>query len=68
MTRFLTLSISMSPEMADEVDAEAAKHGMKTSKYIRQVLREHEGTPFSCDETVLCRDENGEKSRNEGAA
>lgn len=62
MTRFLTLSVSMSPEMVDEIDAEAAKYGMETSKYIRQVLREHEETPFSCDDTVLCRDENGEKS------
>jgi hypothetical protein len=52
----------MSPEMVDEIDAEAAKYGMETSKYIRQVLREHEETPFSCDDTVLCRDENGEKS------
>jgi len=56
----------MSPEMADEIDDEAEKHGMKTSKYIRQVLREHQKTPFPCDETVLFADENGEKPRNEG--
>jgi len=60
MARYLTLSVSMPPEMADRLDEEAAKHGMKTSEYVRQVLREHETTPFNCNDPVLCTDENHE--------
>ena len=68
MARFLTMSVSMSPEMADEIDREADKHGMNASQYVRQVLREHDTTPFNCENTVLCVDENSEERRNEGAA
>lgn len=68
MARYLTLSVSMPPEMADDIDAEAQKHGMKTAQYVRQIIREHEGTPFECNDPVLCVDENSEKRRSEGAA
>lgn len=59
----------MPPEMADQIDEEAQKHGMKTAEYVRQVLREHENTPFEKTNTVIGVDENDERqSRNEGAA
>jgi hypothetical protein len=58
MGRYVSMSISMPPEMADSIDEEAEKHGMKAAPYVRQVLREHEGTPFSCDGEVICVDEN----------
>ncbi|KAA9408241.1 CopG family transcriptional regulator [Haloarcula sp. CBA1131] len=54
--------------MADEIDREADKYDMNASQYVRQVLREHDTTPFSCEDTVLCVDENSEERRNEGAA
>lgn len=68
MARYLTMSISMAPEMADMIDEEAEKHGMNASEYVRQVLREHEGTPFENTRTTLALDENSENRRNEGAA
>lgn len=68
MARYLTLSVSMPPEMADQIDAEAEKHGMKTAEYVRQVLREHENTPFENANTVIGVDENGEKLRDEKGA
>jgi hypothetical protein len=54
--------------MADQIDAEAEKHGMKTAEYVRQVLREHENTPFENANTVIGVDENGEKLRDEKGA
>jgi len=54
--------------MDERIANEAEKYGMTYSQYVRQVLNEHSGTPFECDETVLFADENGEKPRNEGAA
>jgi len=69
MARYLTLSVSMPPEMADQIDEEAKKHGMKTAEYVRQVLREHENTPFENSSTVIGVDENrAEDRRKEGAA
>jgi len=70
MARYLTLSVSMPPEMADQIDDEAKKHGMKTAEYVRQVLREHENTPFEKTNTVIGVDENSpeERRQNEGAA
>lgn len=69
MARYVTLSVSMPPEMADGLDDEANKHGMKTAEYVRQVLSEHEATPFECEETVLCKDENHRsEDRKTGAA
>jgi hypothetical protein len=58
----------MPTEMDERIAEQAEKHGMTYSQYVRQVLNEHSGTPFECDESVLCVDENGEKPRNEGAA
>jgi len=54
--------------MDERISEQAEKHEMTYSQYVRQAIREHEGTPFECDDTVLCVDGNGEKSRNEGAA
>lgn len=68
MARYLTLSVSMPPEMADQIDEEAKKHGMKTAEYVRQVLREHENTPFENRDTVIGVDENHADGRKEGAA
>lgn len=68
MARYLTLSVSMPPEMADRLDEEAQKHGMKTSRYIRQVLREHKNTPFEINNEVIGVDENVRKAQEEGAA
>jgi predicted DNA-binding protein len=68
MGRYVTLSISMPPEMADDIDEEAENNGMKTAEYVRQVFRETEATPFECDDPVLCVDENGENGQTEGAA
>lgn len=55
-------------EMDEEIAEEADKHGMSYSEYVRQALRESMGTPFECDDTVLCVDENVRKAREEGAA
>lgn len=56
-------------EMDERIAEEAEKHGMQYSAYVRQVLKEHSASPFECDETVLCVDENGDLSDNvEGAA
>jgi len=69
MARYVSISISMPPEMADNIDEEAEKHGMKTAEYVRQVLREHNETPFNCPNVVLGVDENHERgNRKEGAA
>jgi len=58
----------MPPEMADRLDEEAKKHGMKTAKYIRQALRESAGTPFEADNVVIAKDENHRTADSEGAA
>jgi len=54
--------------MDEQIAEEAKKHDMSYSQYVRQALRESMGTPFECDNTVLCVDENVQKARNEGAA
>ncbi len=51
-------------EMDEEIGEEADKHGMTYSQYVRQALRESMGTPFECDDAVLCVDENGQNQRN----
>ncbi|MCJ0620096.1 ribbon-helix-helix protein, CopG family [Haloarcula hispanica] len=66
--RSLSVSISLPTEMDERISEQAEKHEMTYSQYVRQAIREHEGTPFECDDTVLCVDGNSEKSRNEGAA
>ncbi len=59
----------MPTEMDERIAEQAKEYGMTYSQYVRQALRENEGTPFECDETVLFADENGEVSENvEGAA
>ncbi|WP_144901392.1 CopG family transcriptional regulator [Halobellus captivus] len=50
--------------MDEEIGEEADKHGMTYSQYVRQALRESMGTPFECDDAVLCVDENGQNQRN----
>lgn len=62
------MTISLPIEMDEQIAEEAEKHGMTYSKYVRQALRESMGTPFDCDNTVLCVDENVRKAREEGAA
>ncbi|AUG46430.1 hypothetical protein BVU17_02420 [Haloarcula taiwanensis] len=53
----------------EKVDDEAEKHDISRSQYITEVLRDHNSTPFEpMTNAVVCCDENGEKSRNEGAA
>ncbi|KAA9399688.1 CopG family transcriptional regulator [Haloarcula sp. CBA1129] len=54
--------------MDERIAEQAEKHDMTYSQYVRQVLNEHSGTPFECDETILCVDENSENPRKEGAA
>ncbi|WP_225334925.1 CopG family transcriptional regulator [Halomicrobium urmianum] len=54
--------------MDERIAEEAEEHGMTYSQYLRHIIREHEATPFECNDPVLCVDENGEKSQNEGAA
>ncbi len=58
----------MPTEMDERIAEEAEEHGMTYSQYLRHIIREHEATPFECNDPVLCVDENGEKSQNEGAA
>lgn len=65
------MSISMPPEMADDIDEEAKKHGMKTAEYARHLFRQAPDSPFDEPETTLVTDENyedGNRRRNEGAA
>jgi len=67
--RSLSVTISIPIEMDERIGKEAEKHDMTYSKYVRQALRESMGTPFECENTVLCVDENGDTSENiEGAA
>jgi hypothetical protein len=54
--------------MDERIAEEARKHGMSYSQYLRHIIREHESTPFECNDPVLCVDENGKGERNEGAA
>ncbi|MBV0901836.1 CopG family transcriptional regulator [Haloarcula salina] len=55
--------------MDDKIVEEAEKHGVAYSEYVREVLRDHHRTPFDRpNEPVVCVDENGDDSRNEGAA
>jgi hypothetical protein len=58
----------MPPEMADEIDEERKKYDMSFAEYVRRVLREHEGTPFSCNDPQIGVDGNGDAVREEGAA
>jgi Arc/MetJ-type ribon-helix-helix transcriptional regulator len=66
--RSLSVTVSLPIEMDEKIGEEADKHGMSYSEYVRQALRESMGTPFECDDTVLCVDENVRKAREEGAA
>ncbi|WP_336001468.1 ribbon-helix-helix domain-containing protein [Halorientalis halophila] len=67
--RSLSVSISLPTEMDERIAEEADKHGMTYSQYVRQAIRELEGTPFNCDDTVLCTDENhSPENRETGAA
>ncbi|QLH83344.1 CopG family transcriptional regulator [Halosimplex pelagicum] len=69
MSRYVTVSVSMPPEMADGIDEEADKYDMDLAPYVRQILREHTGTPFTCPNVVVGVDENHEEGRRkEGAA
>jgi len=58
----------MEPSMLEQIDEEAKKHGMSRSEYIRHCVRQAMDSPFDEPETVLCRDENGDVLREEGAA
>jgi hypothetical protein len=68
--RSLSVSVSMPTEMDEMIVEEAEKHDMTYSQYVRQCIRENEGTPFDEPEnTVLCTDENGStQERKTGAA
>lgn len=39
MARYISMSVSMPPEMADAIDREAEKAGMRASEYIRACIR-----------------------------
>lgn len=55
-------------EMDEQIVEEAQKHDMDYSEYVRQALRESLGTPFECDDTILCTDENRSTESQTGAA
>lgn len=58
----------MPTEMDEMIAEEAQKHDMTYSQYVRQCIRENEGTPFEAENTVLCTDENSTQERKTGAA
>jgi len=55
--------------MDDKIANEAEKHGVSYSAYLREIVRDHEDTPFDVPtEPVVCRDGNCEEDYQEGAA
>jgi len=67
--RSLSISISIPIEMDEMIEEEKEKYGMTYSEYVREAIRGYSPTPFDqVNDPVLCKDENGEDRRNEGAA
>ncbi|NLV09367.1 CopG family transcriptional regulator [Halomicrobium mukohataei] len=66
--RSLSVSISMPIEMDEKIAEEAERHEMDYSPYVRHLIQQALDSPFEQPNEVLCKDENGEISRNEGAA
>ena len=67
--RTLSVSISVPRWMDDKIANEAEKHGVSYSAYLREIVRDHEDTPFDVPtEPVVCRDGNCEEDYQEGAA
>ncbi|WP_247378386.1 ribbon-helix-helix domain-containing protein [Halorientalis brevis] len=66
--RSLSVSISMPMEMDEEIQAEAQKHDMQYSEYVRHLIRQALDSPFDEPDAVLCKDENSSVERDAGAA
>lgn len=56
--------------MYERLDEQADDHKVSFSRYVQEVVRDHEVTPFEkMDEPMVCKDENyADGRRNEGAA
>lgn len=62
------MSISVPTELDEQIEAEAQKHDMTYSEYVRTVLKNHTGTPFEPSEIDISTDDSDAREAQMGGA
>jgi hypothetical protein len=64
---WVNITLGVTPEMAEDIQDEADKHGMSRNKYLRTIIRNSDETQFDPAEITLVDDADAEEAQMGGA-